>query len=104
MPNKASGWAARAPSLESRIRGRALQVIRREHLLHEPACRHCAAEGKQVRGAEVDHIKPLFRGGTETPENRQTLCLEHHKAKSATERGFVRKVKQIIGLDGWPVT
>lgn len=35
--------------------------------------------------AEIDHIKPLHKGGTNARENLQGLCVECHKAKTALE-------------------
>lgn len=35
---------------------------------------------------EVDHVLPLEKGGTNAPENLQTLCAFHHREKTRNER------------------
>lgn len=35
---------------------------------------------------ELDHVKPLHLGGTESPANCQLLCAKCHRAKTARER------------------
>jgi 5-methylcytosine-specific restriction protein A len=65
-----------------RIRGRQLQRIRAEHLRREPLCRRCMQRGYVTIGVHVDHIVALINGGTETPENRQTLCKPCHDEKT----------------------
>lgn len=39
-------------------------------------CQECGARPTEDRSIwiEVDHIVPLFRGGTDTPDNLQVLC------------------------------
>lgn len=70
----------------------------REH----PFCKRCAELGRQELGEEVDHEVPLFKGGQETPENRQTLCKPHHDEKTLRDLGHTRR--PTIGRDGWPVS
>lgn len=41
-------------------------------------------------GYEVDHIIPLFRGGTDSPSNMQLLTREQHAQKTARERSSTR--------------
>lgn len=36
-------------------------------------------------GWDADHIVPLIDGGPNTMDNAQTLCLPHHRAKTAAE-------------------
>lgn len=69
-----------------RMRGRAA-VDRRARWLHaHPLCAHCDREGRVTAGQVVDHITPLWAGGRDDYEaNGQTLCIEHHDAKSAQE-------------------
>jgi len=43
-------------------------------------CRKCGA-----LGSVVDHIVPLWKGGSDEPENKQTLCDPCHDAKTAQE-------------------
>jgi 5-methylcytosine-specific restriction endonuclease McrA len=64
---------------------------------------HCDAKGRVTPATELDHIIPLHKGGEDNdPDNWQGLCAECHKDKTAQDLGH--KVKQQIGLDGWPVT
>lgn len=73
----------------TRIRGRKLQLIRERHFRLHPLCVHCAAKTPPlVRAAtELDHITPLFKGGTDTPANRQGLCSPCHAIKTASDLG-----------------
>lgn len=70
----------------TRIRGSRWMAIRREHLRNCPLCVMCDAEGV-VRAAQVlDHVVPLWKGGSaDSPRNLQSLCNEHHDAKTALE-------------------
>jgi 5-methylcytosine-specific restriction protein A len=36
-------------------------------------------------GSVVDHIVPLWKGGSDEPENKQTLCDPCHAEKTAQE-------------------
>ena len=40
---------------------------------------------KTPSGYQVDHIKPLFEGGSDTPANMELLTIEQHKAKTERE-------------------
>jgi 5-methylcytosine-specific restriction protein A len=48
-------------------------------------CVLCSEAGFIRRGVVVDHILPLWAGGSDEDENKQTLCTECHDAKTATE-------------------
>ena len=72
-------------SQTTRIRGSALQKIRREKLLKNPACEICEKQGIVTPATEVDHITPLWAGGAESDANRQSLCEMHHHEKTARE-------------------
>ena len=65
----------------------------------------CVVCGRGIRdGVEIcaDHIKPKDKGGTNTIDNGQTLCMEHNLMKknySQTEAGkqyFIKMYKQSI--------
>ena len=58
---------------------------RERWLRAHPLCCHCEAAGRTTLAEEVDHITPLWKGGPDTSENLQSLCREHHKAKTAEE-------------------
>ena len=76
-PSKAKGY---------RIRGGKLQRIREAHLRAHPLCVLCMDAGRVRVADEVDHILPLSMGGTDTADNRQSLCIECHKAKTRAEQ------------------
>lgn len=71
--------------MAERLRGKAGVAQRDRRLKAEPLCRHCKSAGIVRIAKEVDHIVPLDKGGTDTDDNVQSLCLDCHKAKSATE-------------------
>lgn len=48
-------------------------------------CVLCTANGFVRRGSVVDHIVPLWAGGSDEDENKQLLCTECHDAKTARE-------------------
>ena len=83
-----------------RIRGDALQKLRRRVFRERPLCAACEQKGKVSEARELDHIIPLFKGGSDEDENLQGLCVECHREKSAADLGF--KYKPPIGHDGWP--
>ncbi|MCP5009014.1 MAG: HNH endonuclease [Aestuariibacter sp.] len=57
-------------------------IIRRDQGL----CQACRRKGKVTAGRDVDHITPKSRGGTDSVENLQLLCVACHKSKTATEK------------------
>ena len=46
-------------------------------------CRICGATAAEGAKLEVDHIKPVSKGGTTTMDNLQTLCRRCNRGKSA---------------------
>jgi 5-methylcytosine-specific restriction enzyme A len=64
-----------------------LQRIRARNLRAQPLCVCCLKVGRIKGATQVDHRIPLFKGGTDTDDNRQNLCDECHLAKSIVERG-----------------
>jgi 5-methylcytosine-specific restriction endonuclease McrA len=66
-----------------RIRGAKLQKIRERILLRDNYT--CAGCGRITAYLQVDHVVPLFMGGSESDENRQLMCDVCHDAKSARE-------------------
>lgn len=48
-------------------------------------CQECQRHGKTTIGAAVDHIKPLWQGGSDDDENKELLCTPCHDAKTARE-------------------
>jgi 5-methylcytosine-specific restriction protein A len=46
------------------------------------------AKGFVTEASQVDHIKPLFKGGTDAPANLQSLCVPCHEAKTRADAGL----------------
>ena len=84
-----------------RVRGRKLQQRRATHFRLFPLCVKCEETGKVSLATELDHIIPLFKGGSDEPDNWQSLCKEHHRDKTAIDMGHRPRVT--VGADGWPV-
>lgn len=91
--------------MTDRIRGRRLQRIRAQHFSAHPLCVMCQAKGRVRIATQLDHIVALENGGKDFDQdegqNRQGLCDDCHKDKTARDLGHKRRVH--IGLDGWPV-
>lgn len=98
--------SSRVPTLTStakaqRVRGRAAVKNRARLLSENPLCRICEARGRVRAATEVDHVVPLSKGGADTDDNKQNLCSECHKEKTAQDMGY--RTKRRTGTDGWPV-
>lgn len=63
--------------------GRRWEKLRVMILNRDPLCRACGS----APSAEVDHIVPKAKGGTDHPDNLQGLCKPCHSRKTATEDG-----------------
>lgn len=85
-----------------RLRGRAGVEQRARRLAIEPLCRRCMAKGKWTVATRVDHILPLYKGGTDDDENCQSLCEPCHDAKTVEDAGGTPRLRARIGPDGWP--
>lgn len=48
-------------------------------------CQECKRQGRTSLGAAVDHIRPLWAGGSDEDTNKELLCQPCHDAKSARE-------------------
>ena len=87
--------------MTQRIRGRALQDIRRRWFQAHPLCVLCSAQGRVAVATELDHILALTNGGLDVDSNRQGLCSKCHEDKTNADLG--RNGKRTYGPDGWPV-
>ena len=85
----------------TRIRGSKLQQIRRATLSLNPLCIVCQKAGRITAATQVDHIIALTNGGSDTQENRQGLCYECHRLKTADDLG--NKRRSGVGADGIPL-
>lgn len=83
-----------------RIRGRQLQRIRGRYLRLHPLCDRCQQKTPPVVSAavEVDHRVPLFKGGAEDDGNRQGLCHQCHREKTAEDLGTALRGCDTLGL------
>lgn len=72
------------------------RILERDHHL----CQPCQRKGRITAAQAVDHIKAKAKGGTDAPDNLEATCNPCHADKTAREKGH--RVKQRIGLDGWP--
>lgn len=68
-----------------RIRGRASQRRRERLLSANPLCVVCERAGRIAAATELDHVVPLWKGGSEDDSNMQGLCSTCHAEKSARE-------------------
>lgn len=84
-----------------RLRGRA-GVAQRDRRLKRTnyLCEMCLPK-RIVPADVVDHINPLALGGEDIDSNTRNLCHEHHSQVTAEQ--FGHKIKQEIGVDGWPL-
>lgn len=53
-------------------------------------CVICLRGPEEGISVEVDHIRRWADDGEDTMENLQTLCVDHHKAKSKAEAQAVK--------------
>lgn len=83
---------------QERIRGYRLQKIREEHFAEYPLCVMCQAEGRTTVATQLDHIMPLYKGGKDEPENRQSLCDVCHDVKTRRDLGQTIKGCDANGL------
>ena len=65
--------------------GRPRQLRRERLFSSDPLCPDCRRQGLIVLAVEVDHVVPLWEGGSEDDANCEGLCVECHGAKSAAE-------------------
>jgi 5-methylcytosine-specific restriction enzyme A len=91
----AQGPAAPAPS-PTWGRGRGGRPWRRlrQRILERDGylCQACQREGQLTLATEVDHIRPLFLGGTDDERNLEGICRRHHEAKRQAEVKLARRM------------
>jgi 5-methylcytosine-specific restriction endonuclease McrA len=54
----------------------------------------CARPGCPERATDVDHILPLWLGGSNREKNLEGLCPAHHAAKTKAEASLRAKAKR----------
>ena len=105
MAKQSGGWKGQRGTRQERGYGAAwdrlrLVILRRDCYL----CQPCKAKDRATAATAVDHIKPKAQGGTDDPENLQSICDDCHRAKSAAEGHGARGHRERLTFDdnGWP--
>jgi 5-methylcytosine-specific restriction protein A len=82
------------PDTTERIRGRKWMKIKTDVLIAtDHYCVECQKQGISTIAAEVDHVVPLWKGGTNERSNLQGLCEAHHARKTAREAAERAKLR-----------
>jgi 5-methylcytosine-specific restriction protein A len=69
-----------------RLTGSRWIAIKKSFEIFNPRlCAECNRQGLVGNGDELDHIVPLWSGGSNSLSNLQWLCIEHHIAKTKEE-------------------
>jgi len=77
---------ARNPPGQKRLRGDSLYAVMKRLVREKPRmCAACYATGRVTIGEELDHIVPLWQGGSNEAGNLQWLCRPCHREKTARE-------------------
>jgi len=63
--------------------GSSWEKISKAYRRANPLCEQCKSEGKLVPAELVHHIKPLADGGTNDPDNLESLCWSCHSRHHA---------------------
>lgn len=86
--------AAQPEREEVEIEPRRMTPARRARIIaaHDGVCAYPQCE--VTVGLEVDHVICLALGGTDADENLEPLCSDHHKAKTARDKGLIAKAKR----------
>lgn len=73
-------------SATKRVSGNTLYAVIRRMSRDTPRmCAECYRHGLVRIGDELDHIAPLWKGGSNDPANLQWLCKPCHADKTAAE-------------------
>ena len=54
-------------------------------MAEHPLCVECKKIGRTSLATILDHVVPLIDGGRDDESNYQSLCVDHHDAKTAAE-------------------
>jgi 5-methylcytosine-specific restriction protein A len=82
-----TGRSSSSAQISKRLTGKRLQRLRGHIRDQQPLCLECLQEGVLKEWDELDHIIPLYKGGTHDPENLQGLCKAHHVRKTELDLG-----------------
>lgn len=69
-------------------------VLARDNYL----CQICLESYRITPATEVDHILPKAKGGTDDPDNLQSICNDCHKIKTEYDKHGTVKGSQIDGV------
>lgn len=72
--------------------------LRARVLAEHPVCHVC----HRKPSVNVDHIKPVSKGGDDRSDNLQGICFECHEEKTRKDFGLKKK-KNRVGIDGYPI-
>src|SRR5262245_11188778 len=76
--------------------------LRAQVLGLRPYCRVCLLLGMRTVAREVDHIKPIAKGGPPLdPRNLQPVCGTHHRQKTKADE--LEQRLQVTGPTGAPL-
>lgn len=86
-----------------RLRGRALQTLRKRLLSANPLCVVCKAKGRTTAATQLDHIKAIVNGGDARPDDDgyQGLCDACHTDKSRADLGYTPRAQFKNGRVVW---
>ena len=80
------GPARLATTNDTRTRGSQWKATRAQVLRRDAGlCTYCRPFGHLTTAAEVDHTRPLWAGGTDSPGNLRSICRAHHRSKTRAE-------------------
>ena len=75
----------------ARITGNSLYAVMKRFERDNPRlCAECHRHGRVRYGDELEHIVPLWQGGAESDSNREWICRDDHKIKTAREASMRR--------------
>jgi len=75
-------------------------ILERDCHLCQPCMRD---QGRPTPASQVDHIKPKAKGGTDDPDNLQSICAPCHLDKSIRDKGHTPRNRRRYGVSGWPI-
>lgn len=100
-----AAWSGQG-SRQSRGYGAGWDRLRQSILQRDKyLCQQCLADGRltplcaKPYDHAVDHITPKAKGGTDDPDNLQSLCTPCHDAKTLSEQP--KRGPRMQRADGW---
>lgn len=84
--------AAKFDNEDGRLRGRAGVARRLRIWRNHPHCAMCGRLTEYGQGVinpfHIDHKMPLYKGGEDTDQNCQVLCVPCHDSKTEKDMGY----------------